>query len=94
MQRFLSGVTVISGSFNYKHLNNSKNEGFTKFCDWYEVQKHIEDTSSNEEEVEMYSIRQLSRKLSERYGAEGSDVRLSVVPGFQKLCFCKRRPIV
>lgn len=38
------------------------------------MQKHIEDSNP---EDEPYSIRQLRRKLSERYGAEGSDVRLT-----------------
>ena len=87
MQRFLSGVAVIPGQINYKHIVISKNDGFNNFCDWYEstshdtissftlfeVQKHIED--NNNEEV--YWMRHLSRKLSERYGVEGSKVRLT-----------------
>jgi len=76
MQRFMSGVTVIPGPINKRHLHKSKNDGFEKFCNWYEstshdttssftlfeVQKHIEDNGSNDEDA--YSIRQLSRKLS------------------------------
>ena len=97
MQRFLSGVSVCTDTVNYKHVDTSKNERFNRFCDWYEstshdttssftlfeVQKHIEDNNSNEEE--MYSIRQLSRKLSERYGAEGSEVRLTHRDGLPKI---------
>ena len=35
--------------------------------------------------MEMYSSRQLCRKLSERYGAEGSDVRLTHRAGLPKI---------
>ena len=45
------------------------------------MQKRIE--GSNNEEV--YSIRHLSRKLSERYGAEGSKVRLTQRAGLPKI---------
>ena len=75
-QRFLSHVTVIPGPISYKHfVVSSKNDEFNNFCDWYEStrydttpsftlfekQKHIEDNNS-----EVYSIRHLSRKWSER----------------------------
>ena len=94
MQRFLSGVSVCTDTVYYKHVDTSKNERCNRFCDWYEstshdtfftlfeVQKHIEDNNSNEE---VYSIRQLSRKLSERYGAEGSEVRLTHRDGLPKI---------
>ena len=95
MQWFLSGVTAIPGPVNYKHIASSKNNGFNNFCDWYEssnhdttssfklfeMQKHIEDNSNEE----VYSIRYFSRKLSERYGAEGSKVRLSHRAGLPKI---------
>ena len=95
MQRFLSGLAVISSPVNYEHFASSKNDGFNNFCDWYEssnhdttslftlfeVQKHIEDY--NNEEV--YLIRLLSRKLSERYAAEGSKVRLTQRAGLSKI---------
>ena len=94
MQRFLSGVTVIRGPISYKHFFSSKNDGFNNFYDWYEstshdttssftlceVQKHIKDNKS-----EVYSIEHLSRKLSERYGAEGFKVRLTQRTGFPKI---------
>ena len=97
MQRFMSGVTVIPGPINKRHLHKSKNDGFEKFCNWYEstshdttssftlfeVQKHIEDNGSNDEDA--YSIRQLSRKLSDCYGADGSDVLLTQRQGLPKI---------
>ena len=95
MQRFLNVDTVIPVPVNYKNFASSKNDGFNNFYDWYEssnhdttspftvfeVQKHIED--NNNEEV--YSIRHLSRKLSERYAAEGSKVRLTQRTGLPKI---------
>ena len=80
MQLFLSDATVIPARINYKYLVSLKNDGFNNFCDWYastshdttstfslfEMQKHIEDGNS-----EVYSIRHLSRKLSERSSAKG-----------------------
>ena len=45
------------------------------------MQKHIEDNSNEE----VYSIRHFSTKLSERYGAEGSKVRLSHRAGLPKI---------
>ena len=86
---------VIPGPVNYKHFVSSKNDEFNNFCYWYEssnhdrtssftlfeVQKHIEDNNSEE----VYSIRHLSRKLSERYGAEGSKVRLTQRAGLPKI---------
>ena len=85
-------------------LVQKKNNGFNNICDWYEskshdttslftlfeVQKHIEDNDNNEQ---VHSIRHLSRKLSERYGAERSKVRLRQRKGLSKVCLCKRGPI-
>ena len=79
-QLFLSDATVIPARINYKYLVSLKNDGCNNFCDWYaptshdatstfslfEMQKHIEDGNS-----EVYSIRHLSRKLSERSSANG-----------------------
>ena len=45
------------------------------------MQKHIEDNNSEE----VYSIRDLSRKLLERYGVEGSKVRLAQHAGLPKV---------
>ena len=86
---------VIPGPVNYKHFVSSKNDEFNNFCYWYEssnhdrtssftlfeVQKHIEDNNSEE----VYSIRDLSRKQSERYGVEGSKVRLAQHAGLPKI---------
>ena len=44
------------------------------------MQKYIEDNNNNE----VYSIRHLSRKLSERNGVEGSKVRLTQRVGLPK----------
>ena len=58
----------------------SSNDYTTSSFTLFEVQKHIED--NNNEEV--YSIRHLSKKVSERYGAEGSNVRLTQRLGLPK----------
>ena len=84
MQRFLSGVTVFPGPINYKHFHDwyeSTNDDATSSFTPFVMQKHIED--SNNEEV--HSIRHLSRKLSERYGAEGSRVQLAQRIGLPKI---------
>ena len=84
MQRFLSGVTVIPGPINYKYFRGwyeSTNHDTTSSFTPFEMQKNIED-SNNEE---LYSIRHLSRKLSERYGAEGSRVQLAQRIGLPKI---------
>ena len=80
-----------------RHFDRAKSDGFEKFFNWYEssnhdttssftlfeVQKYISDNSNSDEEV--YSIRQLSRKLSDRYGAESSHVRLTQRQGLPKI---------
>ena len=59
----------------------SSNDYTTSSFTLFEVQKHIED--NNNEEV--YSIRHLSKNLSERYGAEGSNLRLTQRAGLPKI---------
>ena len=95
MQRFLSGRTVTGPKFTHQHIHHEKHDAFNSFCDWYEsthhentstftlfeVQHHIEKKINDE----VYSIRHLSRKLSERYGAEGSEVRVTKRPGLSKI---------
>ena len=97
MQRFLNGKEVFPTQTSNRHFDRAKSDGFEKFCNWYEssnhdttssftlfeVQKYISDNSNSDEEV--YSIRQLSRKLSDRYGAESSHVRLTQRQGLPKI---------
>ena len=96
MQRYMSNVSVCTKRKNYKNLNESKNTVFDSFCNWYESHPH-ETTSSltlfdvqqwmenNSENGETYSIKQISRKLSQRFGSNGSDVRFTSVEGLPRI---------
>ena len=75
MQRFLSAVSIAEAKTNQCNYSEPKNVAFEKFCEWYEnnkhqststlydVKMHMEQLSGSES---IYSISQISRKLSER----------------------------
>ena len=71
MQRILSGVLVTENKASKRNLSESKNIAFDKLCEWYE-----------NTECDVYTIKQVSRKLLERYGDK---IRFTNVSG---LCLC------
>ena len=81
LQRFINGVSVIDTKVNKRNYNKSKGKAFQMFCEWYEGNEH--DTTSmtlfgvqnmlegfSETDEEVYTIKQISRKLKDRYGEE------------------------
>ena len=79
MQRFLNGKPLVESFINKRNLNEDKNRLFEEFCKWYENTQHDESSAFTLFDVqkrmmelsgsdEVYTIKQISRKLKKRYG--------------------------